>query len=224
MRFWHRAAGEICRVGSAAMSCYIVRTARKPLETAPKMRLDSMNILLLGSGGREHALAWKMAASPLVDKLYCAPGNAGIAAGGGMRRARPRRPCSGDRVLPRARHRFRRGRAGSAAGAPASSTISKRPASRLSGRARPRRGSKAPRASPRICAGRTAFRPPPMSASRAADAGQSLHPRAGRADRGQGRRACRRQRRGRGADRRRGRSRHRHDVRRRLRRRPASKS
>ncbi len=38
-----------------------------------------MNILLLGSGGREHALAWKLAASPLVDKLYCAPGNAGIA-------------------------------------------------------------------------------------------------------------------------------------------------
>jgi phosphoribosylamine---glycine ligase len=37
-----------------------------------------MNILLLGSGGREHALAWKMAASPLADKLYCAPGNAGI--------------------------------------------------------------------------------------------------------------------------------------------------
>jgi phosphoribosylamine---glycine ligase len=39
----------------------------------------AMNILLLGSGGREHALAWKMAASPLVDRLYCAPGNAGIA-------------------------------------------------------------------------------------------------------------------------------------------------
>ncbi len=38
-----------------------------------------MNILLLGSGGREHALAWKMAASPLTDKLSCAPGNAGIA-------------------------------------------------------------------------------------------------------------------------------------------------
>src|SRR5580693_1426835 len=38
-----------------------------------------MNILLLGSGGREHALAWKMAASPLTEKLYCAPGNAGIA-------------------------------------------------------------------------------------------------------------------------------------------------
>ncbi len=38
-----------------------------------------MNILLLGSGGREHALAWKMAASPLADRLICAPGNAGIA-------------------------------------------------------------------------------------------------------------------------------------------------
>jgi phosphoribosylamine--glycine ligase len=39
----------------------------------------SMNILLLGSGGREHALAWKMAASPLISRLICAPGNAGIA-------------------------------------------------------------------------------------------------------------------------------------------------
>ncbi|MDZ4368900.1 MAG: phosphoribosylamine--glycine ligase [Afipia sp.] len=38
-----------------------------------------MNILLIGSGGREHALAWKMAASPLLTKLWCAPGNAGIA-------------------------------------------------------------------------------------------------------------------------------------------------
>src|SRR6476619_2407674 len=38
-----------------------------------------MNILIIGSGGREHALAWKMAASPLADRLYCAPGNAGIA-------------------------------------------------------------------------------------------------------------------------------------------------
>lgn len=38
-----------------------------------------MNILILGSGGREHALAWKIAASPLADNVYCAPGNAGIA-------------------------------------------------------------------------------------------------------------------------------------------------
>ena len=38
-----------------------------------------MNILLIGSGGREHALAWSLSASPLCDRLYCAPGNAGIA-------------------------------------------------------------------------------------------------------------------------------------------------
>jgi len=38
-----------------------------------------LRFLLIGSGGREHALAWALSASPLVDKLYCAPGNAGIA-------------------------------------------------------------------------------------------------------------------------------------------------
>ncbi|WP_137392485.1 phosphoribosylamine--glycine ligase [Rhodoligotrophos defluvii] len=37
-----------------------------------------MNVLVIGSGGREHALCWAISASPLVDKLYCAPGNAGI--------------------------------------------------------------------------------------------------------------------------------------------------
>src|SRR5204863_63474 len=48
-----------------------------------------MNILLIGSGGREHALAWKIAASPLTRRLVMAPGNAGMAALGELRAVGP---------------------------------------------------------------------------------------------------------------------------------------
>jgi phosphoribosylamine--glycine ligase len=51
-----------------------------PKTNAPNRDTPNMNILLVGSGGREHALAWKIAQSPLVKRLVAAPGNPGVEA------------------------------------------------------------------------------------------------------------------------------------------------
>src|ERR687897_3278471 len=61
---------------------------RRPYAKAPPLGSDSrpalasewrMKVLLVGGGGREHALAWALSKSPLLSKLWAAPGNAGIA-------------------------------------------------------------------------------------------------------------------------------------------------
>ena len=94
-----------------------------------------MNILLLGSGGREHALAWKIAASPLTDRLYLRARQCRHRPRSRMRRARCRRPRRGDRVLPQRTPSTSSWSARKRRSAPALSMIWKRPASRRSARA-----------------------------------------------------------------------------------------
>ena len=59
-----------------------------------------MNVLLIGSGGREHALAWKLAQSPLLGKLFAAPGNPGIAEHAELVALDPADHRAVDRFLP----------------------------------------------------------------------------------------------------------------------------
>src|SRR5207247_3858290 len=52
---------------------------RDPVEAERVSRLDAVRVLLVGSGGREHALAWKLAQAPSLAELHAAPGNPGVA-------------------------------------------------------------------------------------------------------------------------------------------------
>ena len=182
-----------------------------------------MNILILGSGGREHALAWKIAASPLTDKLYCAPGNAGI--------AREAECVALDLADHEAVIAFCKASkidfvvvgpevplcAGIVDDLEAAGIKAFGPskwAARLE-------GSKG--FTKDLCKANK-IPTAPMSASRAPRAAKDYVREQRRADRGEGRRARRRQGRGGGGDGRGSRSRHRHDVRRRARRRRPGRS
>ncbi len=50
---------------------------RKNTRNKSKPKYAIMNVLILGSGGREHAITWKLAQSPEISKIYIGPGNAG---------------------------------------------------------------------------------------------------------------------------------------------------
>ena len=154
-----------------------------------------MKVLVVGAGGREHALCWSLAASPLVSELLCAPGSDAIA-----REARcvPLAVDDLDGIVAFCREREDRAggaRARAAAGAGPGRSPARRPASRPPGRARRPPGSRAPRRSPRTSAPATASRPRAVADFRRAEADgrEGLRPRRGRADRDQGGRARRRQ-------------------------------
>ena len=118
-----------------------------------------MRVLVVGSGGREHALAWAIAASPLTTKLWAAPGNPGTATVAENVHIEAEDVDRAGAVRPRARDRPGGAGAGGAAGGRAGGRAGARRGSAAAGRARRRRSSRAARASPRRSATPPGSRP-----------------------------------------------------------------
>ena len=152
-----------------------------------------MRVLVVGSGGREHALAWAIAASPLVDTLYCAPGNAGIAEEAECVADRRDRHRGAGRVLPPRADRFRRRRPRGAARRSGSSTRSKPRASRPLARAPAAAALEGSKAYAKDLCVRAGIPTAAYRRFRDAGRGQGLYREPWGADRRQGRRARRRQ-------------------------------
>ena len=171
-----------------------------------------MKLLVIGCGGREHALAWKLAQSPRVQKVFVAPGNAGTAPEDGARERRAhRRSPELVAFAKKEKHRPHRRRARGAARRGRGRRVPRRRPADLRADAAPRRSSRlqglrqALHGAPRIPTARTRPSPTPRRRTRTST-------QARRADRGQGRRPRRGQGRGGRDERRRGARRHRRDA------------
>ena len=150
------ATGLVTPFVSLGIVRVLVESAGRILPAAaaskPQRKPRRINVLLIGSGGREHALAWKIAQSPHLAKLYAAPGNPGIAECAELVSHRRRRRLRRHRVLPTHGRSSWSSSVRRRRSSPASSTISPPPASPPSGRAARRRASRARRATPRTSA------------------------------------------------------------------------
>src|SRR3989442_10705782 len=76
-----RRSESVCSVPECYFSVGVRARQRRAVDSwaISYYRCNWMKILVIGGGGREHALVWKLRQSPRVSALYCAPGNAGIA-------------------------------------------------------------------------------------------------------------------------------------------------
>ena len=97
IRTMRRSPGRCCD-GSLGTAAYATARSEPNIAASPNRQEPRMRVLVIGSGGREHALCWAIAGSPLLTKLWCAPGNPGIAQVSGMRVDR-RAGFSGTRLV-----------------------------------------------------------------------------------------------------------------------------